>query len=165
MTTAGPPVGTDTALASPEYGFPAILLRFQRLVAEEWLWQSTYDQLGILPLHIDYEDYVEDRPGHLRRIADFLDEPVVLQPLHDHLTVMADDWTAVVVERSTTDLHRPEERDPADRRSVRPVRRRRFRTSDGPPRTPWPRHVKTCVGGQEMRGRPVNGGRSVPNRR
>jgi LPS sulfotransferase NodH len=119
------PVGTHSALAYPEYDFPAILLQFRRLLAEEWLWQSTFDQLGILPLHIDYEDYVEDRAGHLRRIADFLDEPVELQPLHDRLTVMADDWTTAVVERFTTDLHRPEERDPVDRRSARPVPNRR----------------------------------------
>jgi trehalose 2-sulfotransferase len=101
------PTRSDADPGRPPYDFDAIRLRLQRLVAEDWLWQWHFEHYGITPLTIYYEDYVQDRPGHLARIAEHLDVTVAPVPLVDRTEVMRDEWTDQIAERVIADLHRP----------------------------------------------------------
>jgi LPS sulfotransferase NodH len=100
-------VHTNVDAGRPQYDFEAIRTQFLQLIAEDWLWQFHFEQLQIAPLVVCYEDYINDRVGHLQRIGDYLGVRVSPSPLEDRLRVMRDDWTEEIVERFTVDLHRP----------------------------------------------------------
>jgi trehalose 2-sulfotransferase len=100
------PVGTDASPGYPEYDFEAIKPHLQQTLAEDWLWQSHFEQAGIQPLTITYEDYVNDRVGHLNRIVDFLGVSSSPSPLADRLRIMRDGWTEGIAERFQADLYK-----------------------------------------------------------
>jgi LPS sulfotransferase NodH len=101
------PVGVSVDPGRPEYDFETIKLHFAQMVAEEWLWKSHFEEQTIEPLTINYEDYLDDRTGHLRRIAAFLGASPSLLPLEERLHVMRDGWTEDTVKLVKADLEAP----------------------------------------------------------
>jgi trehalose 2-sulfotransferase len=101
------PVGASVDPGRPEYDFETIKLHFVQMVAEEWLWKSHFEQQSIVPLTIHYEDYLADRAGHLRRIAEFLGAPESESTLEESLHLMRDGWTEQIVQLVQADLEAP----------------------------------------------------------
>ncbi len=99
------PVGSALELAQPEYDFAAIRRHLQKALAEDWLWRSHFQDAGIQPFVLAYEDYEQDREGHLVRIAEFLGVAGERPGLQDRLRVMRDDWTEGMVARFRADLY------------------------------------------------------------
>jgi LPS sulfotransferase NodH len=99
------PVGTHVEPGRPQYEPEAIKFYLQQTLAEEWLWQSHFEEVGIEPLAVRYEDYVQDRPGHLNRIVDYLGLTRVAGPLEERLHIMRDDWTEQIADRFRADLY------------------------------------------------------------
>jgi LPS sulfotransferase NodH len=100
------PVGSASSPGFPEYDFEGIKPYLQQVLGEEWLWQFHFQQVGIQPLEILYEDYIADRVGHLDRIVDFLGASASPSPLEDRLHVMRDDWTERMAEKFQEDLYK-----------------------------------------------------------
>ncbi len=103
------PVGTDVDPGRPEYDFEEIKLFLLQIIAEDWLWQSHFAELGIQPLIVNYEDYLADRVGYLARMTSFLGASASPTQLEDQLQVMRDDWTEAIVDLVRADLHAPRE--------------------------------------------------------
>ncbi len=99
------PVGTQVEPGRPPYDFEAIKAFLQQALAEDWLWQSHYDEGVIQPLTVDYEDYARDRVGHLNRIVELLGANPATPQLEDRLQVMRDDWTERIATRFRADLY------------------------------------------------------------
>jgi LPS sulfotransferase NodH len=64
----------------PAFDAEAIDWLVQHLHHEEEQWQQFFDQLGITPLTIIYEDLVADRAGTLRQVLAYLDLPLSAVP-------------------------------------------------------------------------------------
>jgi len=102
------PTGSD--LSSPEvpYDAGAITEILQQLLLEDYLWERYLGAVGWNALTVFYEDFVEDRPGWIRRIGEHIG-----YRLHDGLTVgeslrpMADAWTDEIERRLDKDLSAP----------------------------------------------------------
>ncbi len=101
------PVGSTVDPGRPEYDFEAIKAHFVQFIAEDWLWNAHFDEYAIEPLVVQYEQYVEDREGHLRRIAGHLGGPWRQIPPEDRLKGMRDEWTEQIVDRVKADLEAP----------------------------------------------------------
>ncbi|HLH28611.1 MAG TPA: Stf0 family sulfotransferase [Acidimicrobiales bacterium] len=114
------PVGTDVDPGRPEYDFDAVKERFLQFVAEDWLWESHFEELGVRPLVVCYEDYLGHRSTHLRAIADYLGADVGRAHLATRLNVMRDGWTEQMVERASADLRAPYQPDWVARRQPAP---------------------------------------------
>ncbi len=99
------PAGTVVNPGEPLYDFEAIETEFNQILTDDWLWQFHFEQLGISPLTIYYEDYIQDRPGHLWRVADHLGVPASPTRLNDNLLVMRDEWTDQIARRFKAELH------------------------------------------------------------
>jgi LPS sulfotransferase NodH len=101
------PVGADIEPSHPEYDFAAIHTELAAIVEQDWLWASHFEQYGISPFTVYYEDYVQDRPGYLQQIGEYMGVEGSPVPLEDRLRIMRDKWTDEIVARVTADLHRP----------------------------------------------------------
>ena len=99
------PVGQQVEKGTPEYDFEAIRAYLVQVVAEEWLWGSHFQRLGVPHVRLDYESYVEQRVRSLRSLAGFLGLRAVRTPLVDRLNVMRDEWTEEVAARVWADLY------------------------------------------------------------
>jgi trehalose 2-sulfotransferase len=100
------PVGQQVDKGHPEYDFEAIRAYLVQVVAEEWLWSSHFQRLGVPHVRLDYESYVEHRARSLRSLAGFLGLKAVRAPLVDRLNVMRDEWTEEIAARVWADLDR-----------------------------------------------------------
>jgi hypothetical protein len=100
------PAGTAPDRGRPPYDFEAIKWRLQKVLADDWLWQSHFQEVGIQPLTVDYEHYVQDRAGQLTRVIGFLGSSHAASPLEERLHVMRDDWTSQIAMRFRADLYR-----------------------------------------------------------
>jgi LPS sulfotransferase NodH len=100
------PTAAEVDRGNPPYDFASIKGLLMGMITEDWEWGYHFQYYGITPLTVYYEDYIEDRPGYLYRIADFLGVAAAPTPLVDNMQVMRDEWTEQIVERFVTDLHR-----------------------------------------------------------
>jgi LPS sulfotransferase NodH len=101
------PVGAKVDRGHPGYDFETIKAHLLQMIAEDWLWKSHFEERAIAPFVVTYEDYLEDRDGHLQRIADFLGAPRSTQRLEERIQVMRDDWTDQITEFVKADLEAP----------------------------------------------------------
>lgn len=58
--------------AQLDYDFDYIDLLIQELVMREAVWQAYFDECGVVPLSLTYEDYVEDQEGTLRLVLEYI---------------------------------------------------------------------------------------------
>lgn len=85
------PVGTDPKPGRPEDDFEVIKSFLFQVIIEDWLWKSHFDELGIEPIVLKYEEYETDRASHLARINAFLGEKGRPTKLENQLQVMRDE--------------------------------------------------------------------------
>jgi trehalose 2-sulfotransferase len=99
------PIGTDVDRGYPQYDFEAIKSPLQKVLGEDWLWERHFQRVGIQPLTIAYEDYVQDRVRHLHRVAEHVGVTASPMELHDRLHVMRDGWTWRTAQTFEADLY------------------------------------------------------------
>jgi LPS sulfotransferase NodH len=99
------PIGSDVERGRPEYDFEQIRFHLQKAVGEDWLWSFHFQELGIRPTTVRYEDYVSDREHQLARIAKSVGWDGSAVPLDERLRVMRDDWTEEIARRFRADLY------------------------------------------------------------
>jgi LPS sulfotransferase NodH len=99
------PVGEDVKPGHPPYDFESIKPPLQQGLAEDWLWQRHFQRVGIRPLTITYEDYLEDRAEHLHRVVEHVGVAAAPVPLQERLHVMRDSWTQRICDTFEADLY------------------------------------------------------------
>lgn len=91
----------------PPYEFDYILLKLKQILAEGWIWEQQFVGLGIEPITIVYEDYIQDRAAGVRRIASSLHAEVPSDYLPSQWLVrMQDDYSLEIRSRFLNDLRR-----------------------------------------------------------
>jgi LPS sulfotransferase NodH len=97
--------GTSPVRGCPSYNFEGVQWHLQKVLADDWLWKSHFQEYGIQPFTVDYEDYIQDRVGQLSHIVEFLGGSYTTSPLEERLRVMRDDWTSQTSTKFRTDLY------------------------------------------------------------
>jgi LPS sulfotransferase NodH len=88
------------------YDFEAIKPYFFQVVSEDWLWRLHFERLGVQPFTLCYEEYIRDRRGAVRAIAEYLG--AVLPPdfqLSDTLAMMRDEYSLELERQFLEDLY------------------------------------------------------------
>jgi LPS sulfotransferase NodH len=99
------PLGSDVDRGRPAYDFDQIRFHLQKAVGEDWLWSFHFEELGIRPTVVHYEEYVADRVNQLARVAKSIGWDGPIEPLDERLRVMRDEWTEDIVHRFRADLY------------------------------------------------------------
>ena len=102
------PSGSVPSNSDPGYDPEALKAVLMQLLAEDWLWERHLRDLGVDPLTVTYEDYLQDRVGWIAEIARHVGRPLADIPvLVEHTQPMADQWTDRLEERLMDDLSAP----------------------------------------------------------
>lgn len=103
----------DANFFETNYDFDALNQLLKESVLRECYMQEYFSTYGIKPLTIVYEDYIQDIPGTVKRVLDFLeieyDELKIAQPYYNKL---ADDGSEQWVQRYRADLQKGNEPGP-----------------------------------------------------
>jgi LPS sulfotransferase NodH len=99
------PIGADVDSGHPAYDFEQIRFHLQKAVGEDWLWKFHFEELGIRPTVVHYEDYVANRELQLGRVATAVGWDGSTRPLDEHLRVMRDEWTEDITRQFRSDLY------------------------------------------------------------
>ena len=102
-----PTMEVDVDAGHFDYDFAGIREQLLQVLADDWVWSSHFESLGINCFQVAYEDYVATRAATLRSLAGFLGAPVANTELVDHTRTMRDEWSREMVERTWADLHAP----------------------------------------------------------
>jgi LPS sulfotransferase NodH len=91
----------------PAYDFEYIRLKFNQILAEEWIWEQQFAYLGVEPLTIVYEEYIQNRVAGVRRVAESLQREIPGDYVPSQWLIrLQDDYSLEIRSRFLNDLKR-----------------------------------------------------------